>query len=48
MLDGKEITEMSRQFLRKWHANKETSKKKKDEIYRRGAYGSSGEGWTLI
>lgn len=39
VLDGKEITETSRQFLRKWHANKETQKKKRDEIYQKSAYG---------
>ncbi|XP_067678057.1 protein phosphatase 1 regulatory subunit 42-like isoform X2 [Haliotis asinina] len=36
MLDGKEITEMSRQFLCNWHANKETQKRKRDELLRKG------------
>ncbi|XP_069127971.1 protein phosphatase 1 regulatory subunit 42-like isoform X4 [Argopecten irradians] len=44
VLDGKEITETSRQFLRKWHANKETQKKKRDEIYQRSAYADLGDG----
>ncbi|OWF54404.1 protein phosphatase 1 regulatory subunit 42-like isoform X2 [Mizuhopecten yessoensis] len=44
VLDGKEITETSRQFLRKWHANKETQKKKRDEIYQRSAYTDLGDG----
>ncbi|XP_033737900.1 protein phosphatase 1 regulatory subunit 42-like isoform X3 [Pecten maximus] len=43
VLDGKEITETSRQFLRKWHANKETQKKKRDEIYQRSAYADLGD-----
>ncbi|XP_046566841.1 LOW QUALITY PROTEIN: protein phosphatase 1 regulatory subunit 42-like [Haliotis rubra] len=36
MLDGKEITETSRQFLCNWHASKETQKRKRDELLRKG------------
>ncbi|XP_041357135.1 protein phosphatase 1 regulatory subunit 42-like isoform X3 [Gigantopelta aegis] len=36
VLDGKEITETSRQFLRNWHASKETQKKRHDEFIRQG------------
>ena len=36
ILDGKEITETSRQFLRNWHASKETQKKRHDEFIRQG------------
>ena len=35
-LDGKQISETSKQFLKNWHANKETQKQKKAEILRRG------------
>lgn len=44
ILDGKDITETSRQFLRNWHASKEVQKKKRDEIYRRGTIGDFQEG----
>lgn len=39
ILDGKEITETSRQFLRNWHASKEVQKKKREEIFRKGTFG---------
>lgn len=34
-LDGKEISETAKQFLRNWHANRETQKKRKEEIIKR-------------
>ena len=37
-LDGKQISETAKQFLRNWHANKETQKKKKEDILRRGNF----------
>lgn len=36
-LDGKEISETSKQFLKNWHANKVTQKQKKVDLLRRGA-----------
>ncbi|XP_052255733.1 protein phosphatase 1 regulatory subunit 42-like isoform X1 [Dreissena polymorpha] len=36
MLDGKQISETSKQFLKNWHANKETQKQKKSDILKRG------------
>ena len=32
MLDGKEVTETAKQFLRNWQANKEALKRKRDLI----------------
>ena len=43
ILDGKEITETSRQFLRKWHANKETVKKKRDDMYHSAQHGDGNK-----
>lgn len=37
-LDGKQISETAKQFLQNWHANKETQKKKKEDILRRGNF----------
>ena len=37
-LDGKQISETAKQFLRNWHANKETQKKRKEDIIRRGNF----------
>jgi len=34
-LDGKQISETAKQFLKNWHANKETQKQKKADILRR-------------
>ncbi|ESO92506.1 hypothetical protein LOTGIDRAFT_120476 [Lottia gigantea] len=36
MLDGKEITDTSRQFLQNWQATKEAQKKKKEEMNKNG------------
>lgn len=36
VLDGKQISETSKQFLKNWHANKETQKQRKADILRRG------------
>ncbi|VDH98470.1 protein phosphatase 1 regulatory subunit 42-like isoform X3 [Mytilus galloprovincialis] len=44
ILDGKEISETSRQFLRNWHASKEVQKKKREEIYRKGNVGDFLDG----
>ncbi|XP_076462542.1 protein phosphatase 1 regulatory subunit 42-like isoform X2 [Babylonia areolata] len=38
MLDGKEITDTARQFLRNWHEIRETNKKKRDEITRQQSF----------
>ena len=38
MLDGKEITDTARQFLRNWHATRESNKKKRDEFVRQGSF----------
>lgn len=46
ILDGKEISETSRQFLRNWHASKEVQKKKREEIYRKGNVGDFLDGIT--
>ncbi|XP_052777238.1 protein phosphatase 1 regulatory subunit 42-like isoform X5 [Mya arenaria] len=35
-LDGKQISETAKQFLKNWHANKETQKQKRMEVLRRG------------
>lgn len=35
-LDGKQISETAKQFLKNWHANKETQKQKRAEVLRRG------------
>lgn len=35
-LDGKEISETAKQFLKNWHANKETQRQKRADILRRG------------
>lgn len=35
-LDGKQISETAKQFLKNWHANKETQKQKKADVLRRG------------
>ena len=46
-LDGKQISETAKQFLRNWHANKETQKRKKDHIIRRGNFIQEFEGKNL-
>lgn len=44
MLDGKEITDTARQFLQKWHANRETTKKKRDEFIRQASFSETSLG----
>ncbi|KAL5016480.1 hypothetical protein ScPMuIL_006069 [Solemya velum] len=39
VLDGKEISETSRQFLKNWQASKDCQKRKREEIIRKGALG---------
>ncbi|KAK3579135.1 hypothetical protein CHS0354_022155 [Potamilus streckersoni] len=43
-LDGKGISDTAKQFLRNWHANKETQKKRKDDLFRRGTFAEFGSG----
>jgi hypothetical protein len=38
MLDGKDITDTARQFLRNWHATRESNKKKHEEILRQKSF----------
>ncbi|XP_045159119.1 protein phosphatase 1 regulatory subunit 42-like isoform X9 [Mercenaria mercenaria] len=49
-LDGKQISETAKQFLKNWHANKETQRQKRADLIRRGtsfiddyAVGESGD-----
>ncbi|XP_060581543.1 protein phosphatase 1 regulatory subunit 42-like isoform X3 [Ruditapes philippinarum] len=49
-LDGKQISETAKQFLKNWHANKETQRQKRADLIRRGttfiddfAVGDSGD-----
>ncbi|KAL8572246.1 hypothetical protein ACOMHN_022483 [Nucella lapillus] len=42
MLDGKEITDTARQFLRNWHETRETNKKKRDEFSRQQSFLTEG------
>ncbi|KAK7504009.1 hypothetical protein BaRGS_00004741, partial [Batillaria attramentaria] len=44
MLDGKEITDTARQFLRNWHQSRETNKKRRDEIVRQASFADSAGG----
>ena len=45
ILDGKDISETSRQFLRNWQANKEAKKHRKELTFQRS---SLDDGWLKL
>lgn len=48
MLDGKEVTDTTRQFLRNWHATRDSTKKKRSTTVKQASFITEGAGISTL